>query len=328
MGDFLHSRECTPYSEAYLAADILFHLSTNSLTILKAARASFFPTSDSAHKAIFAIRLWVDPRCLTGPPWPKPYVRGLDHIVYAGFAPGSSLVIDLKSRRIAGRVSQDFAADTDYWNRVVFPMMMSITAATAGIVELHCACVARDGHGLLLAGPTRSGKSTLSVALSSMGFGFLADDRTLCSFRQGELCAYGLLTDLKLRSDGISWFSNLANEFQADGRTNGRECRLAPETLQLTRARQCKASIMVFLERDDSAHFDCVPLSIEEVKHRIQSELMAELPEALDSQSAVISALANLPCFLFRYTGHPSVVARNLASLCDEVVTARKHVSG
>jgi hypothetical protein len=45
-----------------------------------------------------------------------------------------------------------------------------------GRYSLHAACLARDGRGLLLAGPTGSGKSTLTLALLRAGLEFVADD--------------------------------------------------------------------------------------------------------------------------------------------------------
>jgi hypothetical protein len=320
MGDFIHRHASTPYAQTYLAAGAACQLLTNSPFILKAAGDSFLLEPDSPGEPDLTMRLWVDSRPKARPPWPKPYVRGLNHIVYAGFDPGSSIVINLTTRRIMGRLSPDFAEDTAYWNRVVFPMLLSITAASMGITEVHCACVAKDDQGLLLAGPTRSGKSTLTLALGLSGFGFLADDRTFCSLRHRKLSAYGLLIDLKLRSDSTAWFPDAATELRGSLWNNADERRFEPESLHLSRVRYCEPRCIVFLERHDSTSLCLAPLSRIEAGRRIQADLMAELPEASDVQSVVMSKLVELPCFVLRYGGNPWTVADKLVRLFDEVV--------
>jgi hypothetical protein len=321
MGDFLHIQAPTPHVETYRAAGAAWRLSTNSKRILKAAGESFQAIPDSHLAVDLALRLWVDPQSQSCPPWPKPYVRGLEHLVYAGFSQGSSLVVDLHRRRVTGRLCADFAADTQYWNRVVFPMLLSITAAALGVIELHCACVAKDGYGLLLAGPTRSGKSTLSMALAQSGFGFLADDRTFCSSHGHTLSAYGLLTDLKLRKDAIFWFPEAKVENIGD--PNHSEFRIQPESLGLFRVRQCKPRLLIFLQRHEAPRCRLVPLAKEDAANRLEADLMVESPEALPAQRKLISLIAELPCFLLHYGGGPQVVAKQLALCLDDAIKTR-----
>jgi hypothetical protein len=321
MGDFLHMRASTPHVETYRAAGAAWRLSTNSKQIMEAAEESFEAIPDSHLPIDLALRLWVDPQSQSRPPWPKPYVRGLEHLVYAGFSQGNSLVVDLRRRRVNGRLCAEFAADTQYWNRVVFPMLLSITAAASGVTELHCACVAKDGHGLLLAGPTRSGKSTLSMALAQSGFGFLADDRTFCSSRDRTLSAYGLLTDLKLRKDAIFWFPEAKVENIGD--PNHSEFRVQPESLGLFRVRQCEPRLLIFLERHEATRCRLVPLAKEEAANRLEADLMVESPEALLAQRKLISLIAELPCFVLHYGGGPQLIAKQLAFCLDDAIKTR-----
>ena len=44
---------------------------------------------------------------------------------------------------------------------------------------IHASCVARDGHGLLMVGPSGSGKSDLALRLLDHGFELVADDQVL-----------------------------------------------------------------------------------------------------------------------------------------------------
>lgn len=56
-------------------------------------------------------------------------------------------------------------------------------------LNLHATTVALGGRGLLILGPSGSGKSALALHLMAMGAGLVADDRTLLSRRDGALVA-------------------------------------------------------------------------------------------------------------------------------------------
>jgi HPr kinase/phosphorylase len=53
----------------------------------------------------------------------------------------------------------------------------------------HGTCVAVDGRGLLILGPSGVGKSTLALRLLSLGAALVADDRTELSVEAGRLIA-------------------------------------------------------------------------------------------------------------------------------------------
>jgi hypothetical protein len=164
--DFLRKDAETHLCERYMAAGAVCSLSTNCEQLLEAARDTFLPVEVSPDSVDFTLRLWVDNADGAQPPLPQPYVRGLGHIVFAGFDAGSSTLADLRTRRVIGRFSVGMAADATYWRTVIFPMLLSIVAGSVGLVELHASSVARDQRGLILIGPSRSGKSTLAMALT------------------------------------------------------------------------------------------------------------------------------------------------------------------
>jgi hypothetical protein len=224
------------------------------------------------------------------------------------------MLADLPGRHVIGRFSAPIGNDRSYWKTVVFPMLLTITGASVGIVELHCSSVAKQQNGLLLVGAGRSGKSTLAVALAQEGFGFLSDDRTFCSWKKGKLSAWGLATTLKLRSDAGKHFRELQAE-QPEYLPNGeRGFRLEPElALGLERVRCCEPRLLVFLERSEVSGLCLTELSSEEARARLEEDLMAELPDAAAAQTQVIGMLAELPGCLLQYGGPPQVVAKKLA---------------
>ena len=54
---------------------------------------------------------------------------------------------------------------------------------------LHATCVAVEGRGLLIIGPSGTGKSGLALRLLSLGASLVADDRTELSVTTGRLIA-------------------------------------------------------------------------------------------------------------------------------------------
>ena len=200
-----------------MVAGAICSMSTNCEHVLKAARECFLPGQIAARLGRLSVRFWVDDADLTEPPWPKPYVRGLDHLVFAGFESGSSMLADLRTSRVIGRFSMGMASDTAYWRTVIFPVLLSVLAGSLGLVELHASCLARDDRGLILIGPSQSGKSTLAMALTEAGFRFLSDDRIFCSIKQGKLLAWGMpAPPAQAQREAAAWFEEFRDREPQD----------------------------------------------------------------------------------------------------------------
>jgi hypothetical protein len=315
--DFLRQHARTPLRENFIAAGATCSFATNSEWLLEAARGSFLPLdTPSEFDANFALRLWVDPSDSSRQPWPKPFVRGVDHLVFAGFDAKSSVLADLRKREIIGRFSDGMARDTRYWQRIIFPMMLSIIAGSVGLVELHASCVAKGPRGLAMVGATRSGKSTLAMALTSMGYRLLSDDRTFCSLGKGQITAYGLPRPLKLRSDAGSFFEELRDRKPSDIQ-NGESVFLCDTNHRNGQDNHepCELKAILVLERADTRTFTLSAMDPCEFRTRVEREMLAESPEAISRQSSVVDALNQIPCWRLRYGGQPQAVAEQIDTL-------------
>ena len=69
-------------------------------------------------------------------------------------------------------------------------------------MQIHASCVAREGRGVLLLGPSGSGKSDLLLRLLQRGFDLVADDRV--DLADGVACPPATLAGLlEVRGLGI-----------------------------------------------------------------------------------------------------------------------------
>ena len=311
--EFLHTDAETGLCERYTVAGVVFSFSTNCQQLLEAARDSFLPAALAPVSVDFSLRFWVDEADRAQPPWPKPYVRGLSHLVFAGFDIRSSMLIDLRTRRVIGRFSASMAADSAYWRTVIFPMLLSVLAGSVGFIELHAACVATDQGGLVLIGPSCSGKSTLAMAFTEAGFRLLSDDRTFCSLNQGNLIARGMARPLKLRREAAAWFEELRHR-EPTGVQNGERVFHCEPNRRFGRQNrpECAPRLLVFLERQQSPGFYMTPMRRSDARSRIEKDLMPEHPDAAQKQAETIDHLLALPCWHLRYGGRPQMIVEQI----------------
>jgi hypothetical protein len=267
------------------------------------------------------MRLWVDPTAQTGPPWPQPYFRGLSHLVYAGFDPENWLLLDLHQRRVVGRFSPLMARDEGYWQRVIFPTTVGLASESLGITALHCACVERNGRGLLLAGGDGAGKSTTSLAMAQSGFSLLSDEWTYFSCPKGQLLAWGFATPVKLLPDAVEHFHELRGAEASTSLNGERAYEVDPERMfGIRRSLCCEPHWLVFLERKSRPGYSLDKMSPQEAAARLErdlEDLPPELSQVRETQRRTILALVERECWRLCHGESPNEIAQVLARFCS-----------
>ncbi|MEP1767882.1 MAG: HPr kinase/phosphatase C-terminal domain-containing protein [Sulfitobacter sp.] len=79
-------------------------------------------------------------------------------------------------------------------------------------LTLHASCVAWQGKGILIIGPSGSGKSALALHLIANGAELLADDRTVLAARGGDVsatCPPNIVGLIEARNVGILTLPNI-----------------------------------------------------------------------------------------------------------------------
>jgi hypothetical protein len=75
------------------------------------------------------------------------------------------------------------------WQRLLVAQVLPFAALLHGLEVFHASAVVYDGRAVALLGPSRSGKTSLALALGDRGARFLADDVVAVEARDGKLFA-------------------------------------------------------------------------------------------------------------------------------------------
>jgi hypothetical protein len=324
---------CTPLHSHHIVTGAHCMVSTNSPVVLGAAQKFFRQAVKPQFPPGLSLRFWVDPAAQSSPPWPQPFFRGLGHLAYAGFDSESSFLLDLRRRSVLGRFSPSMAGDVEYWQRVILPALVGLASDALGVTVIHCACVERDGAGLLLAGESGAGKSTLSLAMARRGFGFVSDDWTYLSYARGQLAAWGLGTPLKLLPDATLHFSDLRNLEPGVALNGETSFEVDPEDVfGVRRSLRCEPRWLVFLERRDKPGHTFIRMPPQEAATRLgsaQGRLPRQWSHLREIQRATLQNLVERECWLLRHGDKPEAISHVLNQFC---VVARpkvpRHITG
>ena len=309
-----------PFEARFVVAGSIWLIATNAAEIVSAAEKTFQRTNDTTSPVALTISCYVDQELSARPPWPQPHFRGLDHLVYAGYGAGSSMLIDLQRRRVIGRLSPAMARDSNYWRCVLLPVVLGVTSAAIGVSALHCACVVKNGHGLILGGASGAGKSSLAMALSLHGFAYLSDDWTYFSHAGSTAHAWGLPTPIKLLPDAVRYFPQLTSANLSSSLNGELAYEVDPvQEFGVERSLFCQPRWIFFIERTEGAGVTFTRISSEHAFVRFASQL-ERLPACLADmripQLQTVRTLVDRECWVLRHGLSPALVADELSKFC------------
>jgi hypothetical protein len=309
-----------PLTVEFLAAGSIWRVSSSSREILEVMGEAFQALDRSGSPVDLDITFHVGPSLCEAPPWPQPYFRGLEHMVYAAYSPGSSMLIDLQTPRVIGLFSRAMAQDSSYWRRVLLPVLLGIVGHAISVTPLHCGCLVKNGHGLLLAGASGVGKSTLTLCLSLNGFAYLSDDCTYFSRSGSRLHAWGLPVPMKLLPDAAQYFPQLSAS-EAIPSLNGEVAiHLDPGTIGVRTSSSCEPRWLVFIERTEEPGIAFRQITSREAASRLSSNLET-LPPCISGQRhhqlETINAVVDRECWVLRHGVAPDVLAHRLQEFCE-----------
>ncbi len=313
------SQDYLPLGARFFVAGSIWDVRSNSHEILQAMRETFDQVG-SGHQPDLHLRFNVSFTVNNAPRWSKPHFRALDHLYYATYGPCDSMLVDQLSRRVIGSFSPAIAHDVRYWKHTVLPVLLGIVSASVGVTPVHCACVVKNGSGLLLGGESGAGKSTLALSMSRNGFSYLSDDCTYLSRTGTEMRAWGLPTPVKLLPDAVSYFPELVSLDPVLSLNGERVLNVDPtEISNVERCLSCAPRWLVFLERKMNSPPVIKPLNSREAASRLVADLETMPPIIFDQyeyQLDTINRLVDRECWVVQHGLNPELLARLLAEIC------------
>lgn len=174
---------------------------------------------------------------------------------------------------------------------------------TRHVAAIHAACIGRRGHGILLAGESGAGKSSLAYACARRGWTYISDDASSVVLRKQGRTVVGNPRAFRFRREATALFPELKGPLHA---RNGKptielETRRLP---QVKVAYEYTVNHIVFLNRYTSNEGAprLTPISAQDrLKRLFQNPWPSEL--AINQQrDAAIERLLTAPAYELRYS--------------------------
>lgn len=244
----------------------------------------------------------------------SPQFRARDYFAMARFSDADTVWFNLRTRRAYGLFSDETISDEFRWYKDILPTILGILAPVIDVVPVHAACLAKGGAGVLLAGRSGVGKSTLTVTLAQYGYSMLADDWTYLAETENNIGAWSVPVPVKLLPDAIDYFPELTS-YSCGQSLNGEIAyEVSPQAcFKLSRESSCEIRHIVLLERHKESGVSISPITAEEAIDHLRSEiepLIGPLSSAHRRQTELLKKLSSAACLRASFNASPQEVAR------------------
>ena len=236
-------------SRTYFPLGFALNIETNSEDVLEAAAASwsFFPRAFEEG----AITLSVGVSDGTERSLPKPPTfRSRKHLLSIVSDAENFLVCDFARGYHFGWISQAVAEELAFFRYYFLDVAVLTMVQQRFLAPIHGACVARNGRGVLLCGPSSAGKSTLAYGCSRAGWTYVSDDATFLVRSGPDRYAIGNCHSIRFRESTKRLFPELFS-LSPSLRPNGtRRLEAFTRDLPISTTSACVIDHIVFMDRN------------------------------------------------------------------------------
>jgi len=170
------------------------------------------------------------------------------------------------------------------------------------VTPVHAACVAMDGHGVLLCGDSGAGKSTLAYACARAGWTFVTDDGSYLLNGKTDRMAIGNCHQVRLRPEASELFPELHGQRLAP-RLMGKPTIELPTAMlsRMTCAHTVRVDFIVFLNRRSGDRHELVPYRTDVARYAMRRAILGT-PESRAVAYETIERLLTVDTFELCYT--------------------------
>jgi len=242
-----------------------------------------------------------------GPLPPGPVLRGQRNLLLWIADQENFAVIDRRQRFGFSCVSRTTLEDRVFFRWHFLDALIYMLLELNYITSIHAACVAWQGAGVLLYGPSSVGKSTLSYACARRGWTYISDDSSGVLWGDGRT-VIGEPHRFRFRAEAPDLFPELR------GRTVGYQLDRKPTIevptadLPIQTAPQCQVERLVFLDRSPAGSSHVRRMSGEEAFGRIRQDTPVFDPELEATRQAAVESIATVPAIELTYSNYEQAV--------------------
>jgi hypothetical protein len=301
--DPLLTRTTVSHEGTFFPYGFPVHVSSNSARVLEAAELSWGTYRCRFDRAPLDVRCFVaeteSPAC-TEPPVFRSQANLLSIVAdHENFA-----CLDLANAFSFGWVTSATVQSMEYFRQCFLDVMIYPLLEVRDLITLHAACVMFLGRGILLAGDSGAGKSSLSYACARSGWTYVSDDASAFIRTASTPEVIGHPHKFRFREpvgDLFPEFRGLKSTIRAYGKPT---IEIRTETLD--RMRTADASPIhgiVFLDRANysSGPPTLIELDKDEAWRRIVPSVWAVQTPAFEERLAALRQLLERPIFEMRY---------------------------
>jgi hypothetical protein len=254
-----------PFRRTFYPLGFPLELETNSADVIAAASegwGAFEPMFDEA-----PVRLCLGVLEGSGDALPlESVVRSREHIMSIIADPENFLICDFNHGYAFGWVTQSTATDHPLLRYRILLAGGGTLVEQRAFAALHGAMVVRNGKGVMLAGDSFAGKSTLAYACARTGWTYVSDDGAFVVRDRADRFVVGDPHSIRFRPDAPQLFPELTDHLLTI-RPNGKVAIEVPtRELGLEIAPGCNVDHVVYLNRDKAVPAGLRQLSKDQVR--------------------------------------------------------------
>ena len=277
---------------------------SNSAITLEAADKSWGTYRRRHEYAPLDIRLALSesssPGCLEPPTF-----RSQGHLLSIVADRENFASLDLNAGFAFGWATEATAQNQEYFRQCLLDVMIYPLLEVRHLITLHAACVMYRGKGILLAGNSGAGKSSLSYACARRGWTFVSDDASAFQRNAIDPKVIGHPQKFRFREPVGELFPEF-RELKSTLRSYGKPTiEVRTRTIEYIRsAEEGPVNAIVFLNRPayESGPPMLIPVSAAEAWKRLSFSVWAVQTPAFDERLAALERLLAVPLYEIRYS--------------------------